>query len=281
MESPSRAKESVPPAGRNNTTKRAPRKMARRKAAKPSYEARKAGMSLDEQRRECEIKFLNRWPKLIPRRLFKECQTLFKRHGKMLADDDARYEHDMARRKAVERLSRERVREGLDFVWEADEWGGMATKDKELWLEDEVEDITWIIEHLEVKNTPFNEGFIATAEGKHAAWRDFLHTTLRLKNNGGIPKQTVPWLRDLLSYKAYAKHKESRLADMSWKMGVKQALNFIVACRRHAGVNGTFEQTGEYRCHIVEVDEICSDWKPAYFLQEEWAAVRHSMFLCH
>jgi len=258
----------------NNMSKRAARRTARRKGAKPSYEARKAGMSLDEQRRACEIKFLNRWPKIIPKRLFVECRKLFKRRAEMITDDDSRYEHDMARRKAVELLSRERVKEGLDTKLEADEWGQMAKTDKEVWCENEAEEMGWIIEHLEAKNEPFNEGFMATEKGKLAAWRDFLHATLRLENNGGIPDRTVPWLRDLLSHKAYAKHKESDRAKWSWKLGVQQALNFIVACRRQDGVNGTYELTGEHRCHRVEVDEWCRGWSPEDFLQEEWAAVR-------
>lgn len=110
----------------------------------------------------------------------------------MITDDDSRYEHDMARRKAVELLSRERVKEGLDTKLEADEWGQMAKTDKEVWCENEAEEMGWIIEHLEAKNEPFNEGFMATDKGKLAAWRDFLHATLRLENNGGVPDRIVP-----------------------------------------------------------------------------------------
>jgi hypothetical protein len=262
---------------RNNMSKRAARRTSRRKGAKPSYEARKAGMSLDEQRRACKIQFLNRWPKIIPKRLFVECRKLFKRRAEMITDDDARYEHDMARRKAVELLSRERVKEGLDTEWEAYGWGNMAKTEKEVWRENEAEEMGWIIEHLEAKNKPFNEGFMATEKGKLAAWRDFLHAILRLENNGGVPDRMVPWLRDLLSHKAYAKSKESERAAWSWKLGVQQALNFIVACRRQDGVKGTYELTGEHRCHRVEIDEWCRDWSPEDFLQEEWAAVRGGM----
>jgi len=231
-------------------------------------------MSLDEQRRACEVQFLNRWPKIIPKRLFVECRKLFKRRAETMTDDDARYEHDMARRKAVELLSRERVKEGLDTEWEADEWATMAKTDKEVWRENEAEEMGGIIEHLEAKNKPFSEGFMATEKGKLAAWRDFLHATLRLENNGGVPDRMVPWLRDLLSHKAYAKSKESDRAAWSWKLGVQQALNFIVACRRQDGVKRTYELTGEHRRHRVEVDEWCRDWSSEDFLQEEWAAVR-------
>jgi len=286
MVSPNRANESVnpPPAGRNIMTKRAAKRKAKREGVNTSYESRKVGMSLQEQRRVCEMAFLKRWPKIIPKGLFVKCRRLFKRKAEKLTDDDARYEHDTARRKAVELLSRERVRGGLDTVKEGDEWGELAKTDKEQWLKNEVDEMGWIIERLEVKNTPFNEGSMATPHGKLAVWRDFLHSTLRLENNGGVPDKTIPWLHDLLSYPAYRKSKESDHAEMAWKLGVQQALNFLVACRRRDGVNGTFERTGEHRYHKVEVDEWCRDWDPEDFMEEEWAAVRGvggGRFICN
>lgn len=268
------ANMSAPPPKRKKKSKAAARKVAQHNA-KPSYQARKAGMTPNEQRRESENRFLNRWRKIIPLPLFKQCRKLFKRRAENITDDDARYEHDVARRKAIELVSRARVKAGLDTEGEADAWAQIVKADRQMWLDTETEEIEWIIAHLEPKNQPsFSAASRATDQGELAVWRDFLHATLRMENQGGVPDRVVPWLRDLLSPRACAEAQKSDRAYCSWKLGVQQALNFIVACRRQDGVSGTYERTGEHRGHGVKVDEWCKDWSPEDFLQEEWAAVR-------
>lgn len=203
-------------------------------------------MTLEEQRRECELMFLKKIPKMIPKPLFVECRTLFKRRAETLATDEQRYAHDVARRKAIQNLIHERVKKEFDFPIHETRWATMTQVDRASWKEKEAEQVSYIIKELEFKTSPQYVGFGITSEGYMALYRDFLHTTLCLPDQGGIPDRAIRWLKFCLARKFMHKNRE-----------VSLALDYIAACRRHAGINHKFDKTMQHKGITIGVDV---DW---------------------
>ena len=247
--------------------------MVRRKASKPDHEARKAGMTQEAIRRECEITFLNQRPKLIPKVLYSRCRKLFRRRAEMLTSHGARFGHDLARVRAVKLLLHVRIKEGLDDWFEEKWWAGRAQDmedHKAAWLDREEEHTAWVIKKLEKKNSAGAKGFNCHTEGKLAACRDLLHATLQLKDGGGIVPDRVSWLRHNLSHKAYAKRLKSTVTKKAYWLGLQQAMTYIAACRREANINGHFEKTGRHRKHVLSM-LVTEEWTRDQLEQRDWA----------
>ena len=231
----------------------------RRADNKPKYHARKPGMTQTQVKRECELALLQKCRKVIPRWLFLECRLLFKRRAEMLDTEEALYEFDIARRKAVESLVKRREKKEFEFGIDLKDWAAMAAIDIDTWRSKEAEHTAWIIKQLEKKIRP---SFLPLFRQKLIACRAFLHDTQCLPDHGGIPDKTMPWLRYCFSDKAC----ETRWPE--WSYGIMSALNYIAACRRSANVHGTFEQFVGYR--IFEFD-IYKTWSKEEIEEEVWS----------
>ncbi|KAL8830715.1 MAG: hypothetical protein Q9191_001277 [Dirinaria sp. TL-2023a] len=237
-----------------------PRNLARREVRKarrsniPNFGDR-ALLTPEQRRRQSEITFLNLRQEILPHDLLVQYRALFNRRAELLPDEDARYQHDIARHSAVERSIWERIEEGIDHKTDEDIWHTLVKIDRATWVEKEQEHVQWINKELGRKCQPkFNKGFNKTIEGHLAACRDLLHVTLPLDNCGGIPEAAVPWLRNCLSKDKASKRHSSAHIHTSWKLAVNHALNYIAACRRESNVNGRFEHMLQHRGHEMEVD---------------------------
>lgn len=161
---------------------------------KGPYDERKQYMTMDERRRECELKLLSKCAKL-PR--FAGYHDLFSRRLDPNASYKTQYMHDIARRKAVWHLLQERVKDGLEYQSDADNFRLRAIKiSRESWYAEEEITTRWIVAELEEKLDPKYQGFKRTLQGRAAVYRDLLHCTITPQNRGGIPAHVEPWLRD-------------------------------------------------------------------------------------
>ena len=229
---------------------------------------RTTAMTPNQRRRDRELIFLNLRPAILPKGLFPRYSALLNRRIEMMTTDKARYEHDLARRNAIGRVMQERIKEGIDYKDDLANWQRvLQVEDLTAWREKKEEHTAWIIRKLEEKcSTKHNTGFVSTIEGRLAVYRDLLHVTLQLDNKGGIPEGAVPWLRSCFTSDASKRAGDDR-AFASWALAVKQAVNYIAACRRKAGVVGVFEQTHRHRGHKIEV---FASWSKEELEQEEW-----------
>lgn len=249
--------------------KRAARK-AKLTAPPAAGPALTAAMTPEQRRRDRELNFLNLRPDVLPQGLLVRYRTLLNRRIEMLTTDNARYEHDLARRTAIGRVIQERIKEGIDYKSDLEIWHSvLKIDDLATWRAKREEHTAWIVQELEKKSgTTRNKGFNVTVEGKLAAYRDLLNVTLTLSNRGGIPKGAEPWLWTSLSSDAASRRGDGDdRAFASWALAAKQAVNYIAACRREAGVVGEFEQTHRHRGHVIEV---LASWTKEDLEQEEW-----------
>ena len=112
---------------------------------------------------------------------------LFNRRAEIISDENAQYQHDVARRTAIRRIIHERVEEGINYEYEKDNWDAMTKVDRVTWRKKQQDHTEWIIKELERKCQPkYNAGFNSSIQGRVAAYRDLLHAILQLENNGGI-----------------------------------------------------------------------------------------------
>lgn len=69
----------------------------------------------EQERREVEIAYLNRYPMIISKPLFRQYRVLFARRSSQFTTNQDRYDHDMARCRALGVINYECANQGLDY----------------------------------------------------------------------------------------------------------------------------------------------------------------------